>query len=113
MAKVLQNAMPTPSATGPVFTAKECFWCRNQCPAAVPTNNKGQRKGDHMKVIIKLIGLAMLVGGGWVMYANRALPEDSNSNIIFYGFVVAAVGVVILIGWETVKGITKAIGNNF
>ncbi len=44
-----------------------------------------------MKENIKLIALAMLVGGGLVIYANRGVPDT-----VFTGFVVAAIGVAFL-----------------
>ena len=53
-----------------------------------------------MKIVIKLIGLAMLVGGGWYAYANRGV-EGSETGLALW---VAIFGVVLLVG---IKGINK------
>lgn len=63
-----------------------------------------------MRLIIKLIGLAMLAGGGFMIYMAKVnQPEGSTDP----GALLAILGFLIVLGWKNIWGILKAIGGRF
>lgn len=78
----------------------------------MPKKTQGQHKGDQMKLIIKLIGLAMLVGSGFMIYMAKVNPSEGSADAMSGWVVVAFLGFLFLFGgkymWDVIKGIGKS-----